>query len=463
MLTLFDSGHAREGYSRRDFLKIGALGIGGLTLADTMALRAKAEGHLRDKSVVMLFLQGGPTHVETFDPKMTAPVEYRSMFGEVATKLPGVTFGGTFPKMAALADKLAVVRSFRHGIGSHGKASLLVASGGNPTGANMGSFYAKIAGANHPRTGTPTNALLFPAAVGDAFKKLYKKPDRIGAVGDLGSAYQPFDPSSGGEIVRNMELKVPRNRFDDRRQLLTSLDNLRRKVDASDALSGVDNITRQAYDVLLGGASKAFDISQEDPRTLAMYDTSKHVIPKPVLRKKRKTTPMFSPVALGKQMLLARRLCEAGCGYVTVSSSGWDMHGNAFGIDDGIACLGPAVDQAVSAFVQDVHDRGLDDKILLVITGEFGRTPKINKKRGRDHWGNLCPLVFSGGGLQMGQVIGSSDRRVSVPASEPVSISDVMGTIMHTLFDVGALRVTRGVPTNIIRAIDQAAPIARLV
>jgi uncharacterized protein (DUF1501 family) len=468
MLTLYSNGYVRncEGYSRREFLRVGSLALGGLSLAQTLALRAAAQevgSPVRDKSVVLLFLQGGPTHVETFDPKMTAPREYRAMFGEVQTSIPGLTFGSHFERMAQLAHRMAVVRSFRHGNSSHASASQLVASGGNPTKANLGSLFARLAGTNHPTTGMPRNVIINPDAISEKYKGLYKQVDRIGYVGDLGNSYAPFDPAGGGEIKANMTLRLPRARFDDRRSLLQELDTLRRSLEHNDVLQNADSVQRQAFDVILGGVAEAFDLSREDPRTLAMYDTSKMRIPDSVLKSKRNNAERFHPVALGHQMLLARRLCEAGCGYVTVSSSGWDMHGNALGIDDGIPALAPAVDKAVAAFLQDVEQRGLSDRILLVITGEFGRTPKINSKAGRDHWGNLCPLVFAGGGLQMGQVIGASDRNVSVPATDPISVSDVMATIMHTLFDIGTLRVVRGLPTNIVRAVEAGQPIPQLV
>ena len=468
MLSLLSHGTYRDcqRVTRRDLLKIGTLGLTGLTLGDLLQVRKLAadEGNpLKDRSVVMLFLQGGPTHIETFDPKMTAPSEYRSMFGEVSTSLPGVTIGGTFPRMAKLAHRMAIVRSFRHGNGSHATASKLVSSGGNPTGANLGSLYARLAGSNNPATGMPTNALLNPAAVGDEYKKLYTNTGRIGDVGSLGKAYQAFDPSAGGEVKQNMELRIERDRLDDRRSLMRSLDRLKQQAEASDVQASYDRFNQQAFDVILGGAAKAFDLSEEDPRTLEMYDTGEFTIPKAVIKKKRDTTPKFSPVALGKQMLLARRLCEAGCGYVTVSSSGWDMHGNAFGIDDGMACLGPAVDKAVSAFLTDLEQRGLSDKILLVITGEFGRTPKINKKAGRDHWGNLCTLALAGGGLEMGQVIGQSDRTASVPASDPIGPDHLMSTIMHSLFDLGTLRVVRGVPREILSSVEGGQPIPQLI
>ncbi|MEK6236964.1 MAG: DUF1501 domain-containing protein, partial [Planctomycetales bacterium] len=188
-------------------------------------------------------------------------------------------------------------------------------------------------------------------------------------------------------------------------------------------------------------------------------------VPRSALRKGTKNAkkiPEFSPVALGKQMLLARRLCEAGCGFVTVGSSGWDMHGNAFGVDDGAPCLIPAVDHAVAAFLNDLQDRGLSDKILLVITGEMGRTPKINAKGGRDHWANLCTLALAGGGLNMGQVIGASDSKGGSPATEPYGVKNLLATVMHTVFDPGTLRITDGVPTDLARLITENEPIKEL-
>jgi len=161
-------------------------------------------------------------------------------------------------------------------------------------------------------------------------------------------------------------------------------------------------------------------------------------------------------------MLMARRLIEAGCGFVTVTSAGWDMHGNAFGVDDGMPILGAAMDKAASAFIEDIEQRGMLDHVLLVITGEFGRTPRINKKGGRDHCGNLCTLAFAGGGLPLGHVIGQSDRTASVPATEPVSSSQVLATIMHSLIDIGQLRLATKFPADVIAALTASEPIPRL-
>ncbi len=466
MFTLFDGWDRNcEGTTRRELLQIGTLGLGGLMLTDLF--RQKASGAaisrvLRDKAVVVLNLQGGPTHIETFDPKMTAPSEYRAMFGEVATRIPGVTFGSHFPQLANLADRMAIVRCFRHGNGSHASAAKLVMSAGNPTGANMGSLYARIAGTNSPRTGIPTCSVLTPPSVGDQYKGLGAQTSRVTDIGTLPSAYKPFDPSAGGEILQNMKLRIPENRLGDRRSLLNRLDLYKRQVERADLLGGADEFQQQAFDVIVGGISQAFDLSEESPETIARYDTGRFRIPK-WLQKKKKNVPAQSPIALGKQMLLARRLVEADCRFVTVTSAGWDMHGNAFGINDGMPLLGPSVDQAVSAFLEDLEQRGLSHKVLLVITGEFGRTPRINKKGGRDHWGNLCTLAFAGGGLNMGQVIGRSDRTASVPSGDVVTTQQLLATVTHTLLDVGELRLLTGIPNDISRAINSATPIPQLV
>ena len=426
--------------SRRDLLRVGTLGMGGFSLAQLLATVAQAKesgkyNFVKDKAVVMLNLQGGPTHIETFDPKMTAPSEYRAMFGEVRTSVPGVTFGSHFENLAQQMHRLAVVRSYSHGNSSHPSAAELVSAGGNPTKACMASIFPRIAGTSNPRTGLPRSIIVNPKTTGEAYAGLNNNAQRITGIGNLPLAYKAFDPSSGGKILSDMQLNLAEDRFQDRKGLLRQVDDLRAHAEQSGILASQDEFNQQAYDVILGGISKAFDISGEDPRLLAAYDTG-HIKPPRYLTKKKKNgkaIPKQSPVALGRQMLLARRLCEAGCGFVTVTSTGWDMHGNAFGIDDGMPVLGTGVDKAVSAFIEDVHQRGLADKILLIITGEFGRTPRINKQAGRDHWGNLCTLAFAGGGLKMGQVVGESDKTASRPAADPVTNNMLLARISHRM------------------------------
>ena len=466
MLTLFDTVRSgRKGrVRRRELLKVGAASVGGLTLAQSLAADALAGlgKARRETSVVVLNLHGGPTQFETFDPNMSAPLEIRSITGEIGTALPGVTFGGGFPQLARLADRFAVVRSYRHGISSHGPAAMHVMAGGNETGAMMGALFARVAGLANPDTGMPNNALITSRAMGPEFKDLYINNERVSQTGTLGAAYRPFDPSAGGEIIENLKLSMQVDRLDDRKALLSRLDRLRRDTDAT--ISSSDRFQQQAFDVLTRGVASAFDLSEEDEATRSRYDTSGFE-PTDGVKARNSYATQFSPVALGKQMLLARRLCEAGCGFVTVTCGGWDMHGGGkeFTMADGLASLTPAVDQAVSAFLEDVEQRGLSDHILLVVTGEFGRTPRINKNGGRDHWGNLCTLAFAGGGLRMGQVIGRSDRTGSKPDSDPISSGQVLSTIMHALFDLGELRLQTGVPRNIDRVLTQTEPIGELV
>ena len=392
-----------DGETRRDFLKVGSLGMGALALPwllETRALAQEAGRPVKDTSVVWLWLSGGPTHVETFDPKMTAPVEYRSVTGEVKTCLPGITFGGTFPKMALLADQMAIVRSFAHTNSGHGGGTHFlmtgydnrnIDNGGLPSRPSLGSIVAKVRGSNHPITGMPT----------------YVRLGGIGSDGPafLGTAYAPF--GSNREAKSNMSLQTDVNRLDDRRALLEGFDRLKRQSDQTGLMEGLDAFEQQAFNLVLGKAPDAFDLKKEDPKIVSQYGRG-----------------------LGEQMLIARRLCEAGCGFVTLNYGGWDMHGN---IKRSMESRGPVVDHAVATFLEDVKQRGLSENILLIITGEFGRTPKINRNAGRDHWAPLSTLALAGGGLRMGQTIGESDAKLYRPATKAIGPQDLMATIFHIL------------------------------
>jgi hypothetical protein len=393
-----------DGGTRRDFLKVGALGMGGLALSDLLRLRAQASAQGRqtkNTSVVWLWLGGGPTHVETFDPKMTAPEEFRSVTGAVRTNVPGIEIGGTFTKLARHADKMAFVRSFAHNNSGHGGGTHWVMTGYNFSAADngggqskpgMGAILSRYRGPNNAATGLPTYVRM------------------NGILGDgpswLGSAFAPFDVA--GNARNNMNLQVTLDRLDDRRNLLRSFDTISREVDRTGLMQGLDSFEAQAFDLLQSRAREVFDVTREEPRVLDMYGTSN----------------------LSRQMLLARRLCEAGVGFVTVNYGGWDMHGQ---IKTSMERTSPTVDQAVAAFVQDVHQRGLENDILLVISGEFGRTPRINGNAGRDHWAPLSTLALSGGGLKMGQTVGESTAKAEVPKTSPISPQDLMATVFHVL------------------------------
>src|SRR5262245_56727052 len=287
------------GTSRRDFLKIGALGLGGFLLPDLLRVRAAAAANgqpTRNTSVVWLWLGGGPTHVETFDPKMTAPVEFRSTVGAVQTNVPGIELGGVFPRMAQVADKMAFVRSFAHRNSGHGGGTHWVMTGYDfppadagqaPVKPGLGAVLARHRGANSA-AGLPTYV-------------------RLGGIyGDgpawLGSPYAPFD--TGGEAQRNMNLKLALDRLADRKGLLKKFDAFQRRADRSGVVEGLDSFETQAFELMLSRAREVFDLNREDPRVRDRYGRG----------------------GLGEQMLVARRLCEAGVGFVTLHHGGWDMH-----------------------------------------------------------------------------------------------------------------------------------------
>ena len=458
----------RSPSSRREFLRVGGLALGGLTLADTLARagsplpNASAGKPITDKAVIFLFLHGGPSQIETFDPKMTAPEGVRSATGEVKTVLPGITFGGTFPKLAARADRFTVVRSFVTGDGNHDIKPVV---GKDSSAGNLGSAYASIAGGTHPATGMPTNVALFPQSVDPKAQPMQAGFGNFLSPGPFGAAAVPFVPGGTGAFQKNLTLNVPQDRIADRRLLLTAFDQAKASFDADGA--GVDTAREKAFSMLLGGVGDAFDLKKEDAKTVAAYDTeplygdfAKH------FDKKWNNHKYYVDNAktLGKLLLLARRLVERGAGFVTVTTNFvWDMHAdvNNAPVTVGMSYNAPALDHAVSAFLDDIKARGLEDKILLVVCGEMGRTPKLNKGGGRDHWGDLAPLLLAGGGTKAGQVIGQSDRDGGRPNSDPIRVKNLISTVMHTLFDVGKLRVTRGASRDLL-AMTDADPIAGL-
>jgi hypothetical protein len=452
-------------FGRRDFLRVGSLALGGMSLPKLLeAGAAGADGVATGKSVIFLFMHGGPTQIETFDPKMTAPVGIRSATGEISTKIPGVTFGSTFKKLAALNDRFSIVRSFTTGDSRHDIKPIVSK---NTLDANLGSLYSRVIGTNHPDNGMPTNVSLFPRAVDPSTMPYINKFGDFRSAGQVGSAYAPFAPGAGGDMQSNMKLSIPIDRLGDRRTLLSNLDRIRYGADSSSALDGVDRIRQQAFDVILGGVADAFDLKKEDPALVERYDTSKLVRPESIDKKwNNHKRYADNGKSLGKLLLLARRLCESGCGFVTVTTNFvWDMHADANNatIEEGMGYMGVPFDHAVSTFLEDVEARGLSDKILLVCCGEMGRTPRINSRGGRDHWGNLAPLMLAGGGLRTGQVIGQSTRDAGQPLTEPMRIPNLVSTIAHTLFDVGRVRITGGVPTDIVRVLGDSKPIPGLL
>lgn len=386
MLTFSDHSQGSSRLQRRDFLRIGGLGLGGLGLSDLMALKSLAASKkslLKDKSVIFLFMHGGPSQFETFDPKMDAPSEIRSVTGEIKTKLPGVTFGSTFERLAKLADKFSIVRSFVTGDAVHDIKTIV---GKDTMKANLGSLYSRMAGPLRKSSAMPTNVALFPQAVSAMAGPVIKQFGDFTSSGELGATYQPFVPGAGSGAQADMTLSMSQNRLDDRRALLTSLDQWKRTMDSSQSIAGMAEFQTLAFDVLRRGVSDAFDLSKEDPRLIARYDTAA-LLPKDRISTQWNNREHYADNAatLGKLLLMARRLCERGCGFVTVTTSFvWDMHAdnNNAPCRTGMDYVGRPFDHAVSALIEDIESRGLSEKIMLVCCGEMGRSPKINVKGG---------------------------------------------------------------------------------
>ncbi|MDA0832769.1 MAG: DUF1501 domain-containing protein [Planctomycetota bacterium] len=464
MLQIADTSRR---WNRRNVLQVGLGALGGTAFSGFNPLSGYAAPQtaipVTGKSVVFLFMHGGPTQTETFDPKMTAPLGIRSATGEVSTTIPGVTLGGTYPLLAQRMHQLAVVRSFVPGDANHDIKTIV---GRATHGANLGSLYSRVAGANHPINGLPTNALLFPRAVDPSTGPEINNFGRFDSTGSLGDGYKPFIPGAEGDAQNNLKLNLPLDRLGERRALLAHLDKLRRNLEGRIDPNSLDQLRERAFQTILGDVANIFDLSQEDPKTIARYDTEPLIAPYQIDKKWNNYQHYLDHVkSLGKLMLLARRLCEAGCGFITVTTSFvWDNHAdsNNAGVEEGMRYCGRPFDHAVSAFLEDIESRGLSDKVMLVCCGEMGRTPRIDNKGGRNHWGNLGPLLIAGGGWEMGQVIGSSNRDVSGPAADAVTVPNLVSTILNTLLDVGTLRTLRDAHPDVLKAATAAEPIHQL-
>jgi hypothetical protein len=353
--------------------------------------------------------------------------------------------------LARIADKVSIVRSYVPGDANHDIKPVVCK---DTFGGNLGSTYSYVAGVNHPETGLPRNMVLFPRAVDESCGAGQTGFGRFDSFGTFGPTTAPFVPGVGGSLQKDMKLSLAMDRLGDRRGLLQEFDRARESLDSAQR-AGVDGERDKAFRILLGGIADAFDLRKEDERTIGRYDTAPLVRPENIDKKWNNYKHYVDNAkSIGKLLLLARRLCERGAGFVTVTTNFvWDMHAdqNNAGVAEGLGYMGRPLDYALSAFIEDLEARGLSEKILLVCCGEMGRTPKINGKGGRDHWGNLGPLLLSGGGLKMGQVIGQSSRNGGEPNSDPVRLRNVIGTVMSTLFDTGKLRVTRGMPREILQ------------
>ena len=451
-------------------LKVGGLTLGGLAAPDLLCDEAVGANRKKSistgKSVIFLLQHGGPTQFETFDPKLDIPDSKRTVGGVVQTSVPGLMFGSTLKRLSKLAHRLAIVRSYTTGSANHSLQPLI----GKHTGkANIGTLYSRLAGANDAQTGIPANVALFPNTIDPKALGPDERFGKFTQTGNINSAFAPFVPGGGSTLQDNMKQRLPASRLDDRAALLASLDALRRDLDGSSATKGVDKYRQQAFEMILRGVANAFDLSKEDPRTIARYDTS-HFISETRYKhvsngNKRRRWYQNNAHTLGKELLLARRLCEAGCRFVTVATRFvWDMHAdqNNLGVTQGMEAVGQPFDHAVSAFIEDCEKRGLRDDILLVCVGEMGRTPRINKRGGRDHWAGLAPMMLYGGGMTHGQVIGQSTRDGGQPLSDKFTSTNLIATILHTLLDIGEVRLRTELPTELVNFVTTSTPIRGL-
>lgn len=461
MLTISDRRSSLRPLGRRSFLQIGGLGLGGMAVPLLSGNSASAASlPVTGKSVIFLFQQGGPTQFETLDPKMDCSSAIATVGGDIQTTVPGLRFGSSMSKLAQHAHRISVVHDYQTNMGHGGVRPLVSSQLGE---ASIGSVYSRVAGTNHPVTGLPNSMFVIPKSIDSEQKTLGEKFGKFDATGSLGKAYAPFVPGGDGPLQESMNLNIPRERFENRRELLKSLDDAKGRFDSIEEMKGLSGLQSQASDLIAKGVADAFDLSKEDPRTLARYDTGGYYDPKQWQYegdKTRNNIPWYTAHTntLGKMLLLARRLCQAGCGFITIHSEFvWDFHADAnnVAVPEGKKLVIEPFDHAVSAFIEDCEQQGLSDDILLVCCGEMGRTPKLNAKGGRDHWGKLAPLMLYGGGLTEGQVIGKSTRDGGEPVGNPHTPDDLMATIFHTLFNYGEARLIPNLPSEVRKSLER--------
>ncbi len=403
MLTfLGERNRLCDSQSRRSFLRIGAAGVGGLTLADLLRADANATPGATKKSVINIFLSGGPSHQDTFDLKPEAPSEIRGEFRPIATNCAGFEICELFPKLAQVADKFSVVRSLTGISEEHTNTqsdtgwseNMLRSIGGHPS---IGSVMSKMWGAAQftAQGSAPTFVDLTHTS----------KP------GFLGQVHGPFVPDGVGRQNLSLNQQVTLQRLDDRKALLAGLTNVRQGTDSRGMMTALDSFTERAVNLITSGeVAKALDLRREDPRLLERYGVEKD--------------------QQNQRMILARRLIQAGTRCVSFSWGGWDTHGNNFGH---LKMQLPNLDNGLATLIQDLDAHGLLQDTIILMSGEFGRTPRINGGAGRDHWARAGFFFVAGGGFRHGQAIGSTNRLGEVPATRPIHFQSVFATVYKQL------------------------------
>jgi hypothetical protein len=399
-----------DGLSRRSFLRAGTLALGGLSLADLLRSEAHASGDKgqgKGLSVILLWQGGGPSHIDMWDLKPQAPSEFRGSFNPIRSNLNGYQVSEHMPRTAKVCDKLAILRSVTHPDSGHESATHMLLTGYKPTNdipANeMPSYGSIVAKEMGPRVAGFPSYVAVPRA------------PRSSAAAYLGVGYNPFethgDPNQKDFKVRNLSAAsgITMDRLENRRELLKHFDTLRRDADATGVVEGMDAFSQQAFDLVTSPkVQDAFDLTKEDEKLRDQY--GRHT--------------------WGQSALLARRLVETGVRFVTMDMGGWDTHANNF---EELKKKLPTFDQAYASLIEDLDRRGQLDRTLVLLWGEFGRTPRINPGAGRDHWPGVFSVVMAGGGLKRGIVLGESDARAEYPKERPVSPQDVLATMYHKL------------------------------
>ena len=405
--------------NRRSFLRVGGMFLGGLSLPQLLAAEQAAGRQRSQKAVIMIFLSGGPPHQDMVDLKMDAPAEIRGEFQPISTNLPGVQICEHLPRIAQRMDRLATIRTLVGSEGRHAAFQCLTGwpvtqqpAGGWPS---FGAAVSKLQGPGRP--GTPPYVSLTPKMKGGGWSD-------PGQPGFAGQAHAAFTPNAEG--AANLSLNgITIDTLGDRRQLMGQLDRLKRDVDISGAIEGVDAYQEQAFSILTSSRlAEALDLDREDPRLRDKYGRGS---PEPA------GYGDAGPL-MNDYFLAARRLVEAGVRVVSLAYGRWDWHGRPHGTNfDNARDHLPQLDQGLTALLDDLEVRGMLDDVTVLVWGEFGRTPRINKNGGRDHWPNVGCALMAGGGMRTGQVIGATHRIGEHPIERPVHFQEIFATLYHNL------------------------------